>query len=197
MIIHTRMKFLYIKMNIIFQKATSEHKDMIFSWLEEPHVKEFWDSSQAHKDDIINFIGGRKTPSNYAKGKYEYWIGSQDDVPYAMLMIIPNTLDDDIDNIYIENLSKFGNTYAIDFMIGNPDFIGKGLGAKTLSEFMEFYRENIDKKADTFQIDPEAQNERAKHVYEKAGFEHIDDFVMTGNHSGSGKLHHFLVKRFN
>lgn len=37
-------------------------------WLNEPHVQEFWDNTQAHKEDILNFIQGRKTPSQYAEG---------------------------------------------------------------------------------------------------------------------------------
>ena len=59
---------------IIFEKATTAHKEIIFSWLAEPHVHEFWDNTQGHKDDILNFMGGRKEPSNYCDGKYVYWI---------------------------------------------------------------------------------------------------------------------------
>jgi hypothetical protein len=32
----------------------------------------FWDNSQAHKDDIVHFVEGRKTPSPYLEGKYIY-----------------------------------------------------------------------------------------------------------------------------
>jgi hypothetical protein len=59
-------------MEITFQKATIIHKDIIFSWLREPHVQEFWDNTQGNKDDILNFIGGRTEPSNYCDGKYIY-----------------------------------------------------------------------------------------------------------------------------
>ena len=30
-------------MNIHFEKANLTHKELIFNWLEEPHIKEFWD----------------------------------------------------------------------------------------------------------------------------------------------------------
>lgn len=43
-------------MNIHFEKANLTHKETIFSWLEEPHIKEFWDNSKEHKEDILNFI---------------------------------------------------------------------------------------------------------------------------------------------
>ena len=45
---------------ITFEKATTTYEEIIFSWLAEPHVQEFWDNSQEHKDDILNFIQGQK-----------------------------------------------------------------------------------------------------------------------------------------
>lgn len=41
---------------IRFEKASFPYKDTIFRWLAEPHVQEFWDNSQAHKDDIVNDV---------------------------------------------------------------------------------------------------------------------------------------------
>lgn len=75
-------------MTIHFEKVKSEHLDLILNWLEQDFVQEFWDNSQAHKDDILNFIEGRKKPSTYAQGKYVYWIAQSDKVPFAMLMTI-------------------------------------------------------------------------------------------------------------
>ena len=37
---------------ISFEKASIKHQDMIFKWLAEPHMQEFWDNSQEHKDDL-------------------------------------------------------------------------------------------------------------------------------------------------
>ena len=61
-------------MNITFEKVNFNHKDTIFQWLSEPHIQELWDNNSAHKDDILNFINGRKTPSNYWNGIFDYWI---------------------------------------------------------------------------------------------------------------------------
>lgn len=182
---------------IKFIKANLSHKEKIFSWLEEEHIKEFWDSSQGHKDDIINFIGGRKSPSDYCNGHYIYWIASIDDFPFAMIMSIEEKNTGEINQIKIENLADKGNTYSIDYMIGEENYIGKGLGARTLSEFLDFLRENYDKEAVRFIIDPATDNPRARHVYEKAGFEYVGDFVMEGNVSGKDKLHHLLVKKYD
>jgi thiamine kinase-like enzyme/RimJ/RimL family protein N-acetyltransferase len=183
-------------MNLQFKKVNASDIDTIFAWLSEPIVQEFWDNTQGHKDDILNFIDGRITPSSYADGKYVYWIASCDGHPFAMLMTIQETAEDHIDDIKLNHLSKTGHTYGIDYMIGNKNYFGKGYGAQTLSEFLDFFRKDFDVSADTFIIDPASDNPRAKKVYLRAGFEHIADFVMSGDVSGAGKPHHLLIRRF-
>ncbi|WP_395947380.1 GNAT family N-acetyltransferase [Caedibacter taeniospiralis] len=180
---------------IHFEKASVTHVDIIFDWLSEPFIQEFWDNTQGHKDDILSFVNGRREPSNYCDGKYVYWIAICNAHPFAMLMTIQETAEDHEGGIKLNHLSKTGNTYGIDYMIGDKYYFGKGYGAKTLSEFLDFFRREFDVSADTFIIDPAADNPRAKHVYMKAGFEHIADFVMDGDCSGSGKLHHLLIKK--
>ncbi|HQY22392.1 MAG TPA: GNAT family N-acetyltransferase [Gammaproteobacteria bacterium] len=184
------------KMNIQFEKASARHIDTIFGWLSEVYVQAFWDNTQAHKDDILNFIGGRTQPSSYADGKYVYWIASDNGYPFAMFMTIQATLEDHVNDIKLMYLSKTGHSYGIEYMIGDQGYFDKGYGAKTLSEFLVFFRREFDPKADTFLIDPASDNPRAKHVYMKAGFEHVADFIMSGEVSGAGKPHHLLIKKF-
>jgi RimJ/RimL family protein N-acetyltransferase len=182
-------------MKIQFEKVNQTHITTIFQWLEEPHIKEFWDNSQAHKDDIINFVEGRKTPSNYCGGLFTYWIGFADNIPYCMIMTLQELKEYDIPLIKKNLITDNGNAYSMDYMIGNVNFFGKGLGAKTLSEFIEFFTQYVDKKADTFMIDPDVENPRAKHVYEQAGFKYVDDFIMGGDGCFSGNKTHLLVKK--
>lgn len=182
---------------ITFEQATFSYKKEIFNWLAESHVQEFWDNSQSHKDDIIKFMNGRVESSDYCEGKYVYWIAKCNNDPYAMLMTIQETTDDDIGELKLSHLSRTGNTYGIDYMIGSLKYLGRGYGAKTLSAFIEYFRSDFDNKADTFFIDPASDNPRAKKVYEKAGFQHVDDFVMEGDCSGAGKPHHLLIKRYD
>lgn len=183
-------------MKIYFEKVGAQHLDMIFEWLKQDFIREFWDNTQAHKDDIVNFIEGRKTPSTYADGKYVYWLAKVGNEPFAMLMTIQETQEDDIGEEKLSRLSITGNSYSLDYMIGNRNFLGKGYGAKTLSEFVDYFRAHVDPKAVTFIIDPSVDNPRAKHVYMKAGFEYCCDFIMPGDSSGSGQPHHLLIKKF-
>ena len=59
---------------------------------------------------------------------------------------------------------------------------------------MQFMREKMDPSIDTFMIDPEEVNFRAKHVYEKAGFRTIAEFISTRG-SGKGIKHFLMVKK--
>ena len=120
-----------------------------------------------------------------------------EDEPFAMLMTIQETHKEDIGQEKLKRLSKTGHTYGLDYMIGNPKFFGKGYGSQTLSDFIDYFREIVDPKADTFLIDPASDTPKAKHVYMKAGFKHVCDFMMEGDVSGAGKVHHLLLKKFD
>jgi RimJ/RimL family protein N-acetyltransferase len=181
-------------MNINFEKANLSHIDNIFSWLKESHVQEFWDNSQSHKDDILNFVNGRKEPSNYCNGLYTYWVGLINSEPYCLVMTLQEKPEYDMPALKKAYLSKHGHTYSMDYMIGNPQYFGKGLGAKTLKAFTDFIRTQ-DPKAETFFIDPDITNPRARHVYEKSGFRYIGDFIMEGEGVFKGHKTHFLVKQ--
>ncbi|AMP91022.2 GNAT family N-acetyltransferase [Legionella pneumophila] len=163
---------------IHFEKVNHSHQEIIFQWLAEPHMQEFWDNSQEHKDDIINFMDGRVNPSNYFNGVFTYWIGLGDNNPFCFILTAIVNKDDDLPPIWQDNISISGATYSIDFGIGNPTYLGKKLATSTLKLFTEFFQKEIDPSADTFFIDPAEHNPRAKHVYEKAGFKMAGDFEM-------------------
>ena len=71
-------------MNIHFEKAALRHIDIIFNWLQEKHIQDFWDNSQNQKDDILNFI--HEKPQKYFAGTTKYWVGYIDDEPYAFIL---------------------------------------------------------------------------------------------------------------
>jgi RimJ/RimL family protein N-acetyltransferase len=165
-------------MNIKFQKASISYIDTIFSWLSEPHMMEFWDNSQEHKDDILNFIQGK--PQTYFTGTTNYWIGFIDNQPYAFVLSdILKKDQEDLSQTHLANLSETRHTISLDFGIGHKEYLGRGLAALTLSEFTIFYKNDIDPKADTFFIDPDENNPRAIKVYNKAGFTKVGQYQAT------------------
>lgn len=165
-------------MDITFEKATWAHKETIFDWLAEPHMQEFWDNSPEHKDDIINFMNGRKEASNYFDGIFTYWIGLIDHEPFCFILSAQEHLDRTAPLIIHQHISKTGTTYCLDFGIGNKKYLNKGLAAPTLKAFTSFFKINVDPKVDTFFIDPDYNNPRAQHVYEKAGFVSVGEFIQ-------------------
>lgn len=189
--------FRELKMIIKFEKASLCHKGIILAWLDKPHVKEFWDNSPEHRDDIVIFMNGRKEPSGYFNDIFTYWVGSIENELYCLVMtaeaaeVTPNN---DFPQIWKDYLSKTGSTYSIDFCIGNEKYLGKGLAAPTLEIFTKFFQQQIDKNADTFFIDPDEDNPRAKHVYEKAGFKTVGNFVMDGGYY-DGNRTFLMVKK--
>lgn len=182
-------------MEINFQKANINHQQIIFEWLEEPHVKEFWDNSPEHKDDIINFVNGRNTPSNYFDGIFTYWIGLLEEVPFAFLMTSEVLSTEDIDPLWRAHLSTTGHTYTIDFCIGNKQFLGQGLASATLEAFSKFFKLSVDNKVEALFIDPDESNSRAKHVYNKAGFELVGSYLMGDSSVFKGKNTYLMVKK--
>lgn len=181
--------------NIIkFEKANLTHKEIIFSWLAKPHVQEFWDNSQAHREDILIFLQGRKELSTYFNGIFSYWIALINNEPFALIMTSEIKDEANLNTLWKKHLSTTGKNYSLDYCIGNETYLGKGLAAITLENFTEFFQHNIDSKADTFFIDPAIDNPKALHVYEKAGFKLIGDFIME-NGAFAGEKTYLLIKK--
>lgn len=171
-------------MDIRFEKANIAHIDAIFEWLEEPHFKKFWDNSQDHRDDILNFIHARK--QQYFYGTTQYFVGSIDDEPYCFILSDIIQEYQNLPDLYKKNTSKEAHTVALDFGIGSTKHLGIGLAVPTLNAFIKYYRESIDPLANTFFIDPNENNPRAKHVYDKAGFKEVGHYdVQAGAFMGS------------
>lgn len=180
---------------IHFEKAAAGHQEKIFAWLDEPHMREFWDNSQAHRDDILDFIHGRR--QRYFYGTTKYWVAYLHGQPFAFILsdeALPT--QQDLSDLHRKYMSGTGHTIILDFGIGDPAFLGKGLAAPTLQAFMEYYRSHTDPEADTFFIDPDVNNPRAIHVYAKAGFELAGDFVMSRGEF-KGQTTRLMVRSFS
>lgn len=165
-------------MKFTFKQITPQDLPLIYQWLDEPHVREFWDNGDDHRKDIKIFAEGRREKSNYFGDIFVYWIGLVDEEPFSFILTAIYDPKETLPDLHRKYLSKTGNTYSLDFCIGNKKFLGKSLAAETLNAFMQFFHDTIDEKADTFLIDPDVDNPRARHVYEKAGFKKVGTFTM-------------------
>lgn len=175
-----------------FKKASIDCLTQVMEWLEEPHVKEFWDNSSEHKKDILIFMNGRNEPSPYWEGIFDYWIGFMNEEPYCLLMTSEVLPTSDLLDPWQALSSKAGRTFSIDFMIGNKKYLGCGLGGFTLAAFTQFIH-SLDPSIDTFFIDPAETNPRAKRVYEKGGFTTMATFLR--DCGDERNVRHFLMMK--
>lgn len=169
---------------ISFVKLDKKYYDILKEWWHSERVKQFWDNSPEMEQDVDDYVlKGQKT-------YYDYYIGLYDGVPYALVMTSEQTPDDYF-KYYKNYLSKTGKkTFAIDFMIGNDEFVGKHLSSLTLRTFVEKYS---DEEADTFIIDPELENELAFKCYKGAGFKVVDTFITDDGYF-EGKPHYLMIR---
>jgi predicted acetyltransferase len=112
-------------------------------------------------------------------GIFTYWVGIIDNDPFCFILTAEVNKNENHPQVWLDNISKTGTTYSIDFGIGNTKYLGKGLASPTLKMFAKFFHEKIDPSADTFFIDPGKNNPRAIHVYKKAGFKMVGSFIST------------------
>ncbi len=114
---------------------------------------------------------------------------------FSLIMTLQETHAGEMDEIRRPYVSQTGTTYTLEYMIGNPLYVRQGYGALTLAHFLIFFRKEVDCQADTFFIDPSTANQRAKHVYLKAGFTFIGEYILTGSCSSSGLPRSFFMKK--
>ena len=171
---------------ISFVKLDTNYYDVLKKWWHSNRVKKFWDNSKEMEEDVDNYV--LKGEMTY----YDYYIGLYEGVPYALVMTSEQK-DDDYYEYYKDVLSNTGKTYAIDFMIGNEDFVGKHLSSITLRTFIEEYS---DIEAKRFIIDPEIDNELAFKCYKGAGFEVIDKYITNEGYF-KGKEHYLMIRDRN
>jgi predicted acetyltransferase/RimJ/RimL family protein N-acetyltransferase len=146
--------------DLTFEKATLLHQELLLKWHKETHVQDFWDTSENHIQNMLNYLKGQKN-------LFDFWIGFHKDIPFALIMT--SNVTEDTPEHFKPFLPKIGIGYTLDFMIGDPHFLDKGLASLTLKKFGAFIQKYNPRIRRLF-IDPDIQNTKAYHVYEKAGF---------------------------
>lgn len=157
----TRMK---ISSNFSFKRVDEAHRSLVHSWLVQPYVSEWFygqglENTFKHLDE---FLAG----SSFA----QYWLAFDKDHPFAFL--ITSYVDRPHDEL-TKWCSSDGQAITLDMLIGDPNYLGKGYAVQVIHQFLisQF------PAASEVLIDPEATNLKAIHVYQKAGFKIIGEFI--------------------
>lgn len=157
---------------ITFHHATKDSESLILSWFKEEHVKAWF-----HGDGLKSSIKGLKEFINGDRAGYICWIACYDDVPFAYLITSRVTEEEtkEPDNVLAKWILPNKKMLTIDILIGEKDYLGKGMAAAMLKVFIKDVFPDVDR----FFIDPESTNTKAIHVYKKVGFEQIDSFIAS------------------
>lgn len=158
-------------MNITFVPLSDTHFTLLLQWLETPHVKAWWDQDIQWTKELIEekygqYAQGYKLQNGEPK-KLQAYIIYVDQVPIGYIQLY-NAYDFPRSAPLIE-LPK--SLAAFDIFIGEPNYIGKGIGSQALQLFLDKYATpNFEY---TF-ADPEMHNIAAIKTYTKVGFKIAD-----------------------
>lgn len=172
-----------------FQPAEESQREMIHSWLKQDYIAEW-----IHGKGLQNTHAGLDKFFQYrTHGKgldrltdiTQHWIGYDGEKPFVYLLttnVFKNANDE-----YSKYSEEEGLAITLDIFIGDPNYVGKGLATQVISEFLLTHFSDV---AEVF-IDPEQSNERAVHVYQKAGFRIVGQFIA----SWHPQPHHIMKLR--
>lgn len=136
-----------------FKFAQKSNEKMIHEWLRQDYISEW-----IHGVGLQNTLSGLE---KFFQGIIDatYWIASIGSTPFAFLITAPGGED----------------TITLDLFICDANYLGKGLAVPMIHEFLISQFPLVKRVL----IDPEATNVRAIHVYQKAGFKVIGEFIAS------------------
>lgn len=162
-------------MKIGFKDLSDTDFSLLFSWLQAPHVKKWWDQEVNYTLDLVkekysSYVKGYKKVDGENKPIHAFIIHS-DEHPIGYIQYY-NAYDFPRDDYKLVTLPK--SLAAIDLFVGDKNYLGKGIGQKVLELFLENY---VFTEFDYVIVDPESNNLVAISTYKKVGFRTYDDQI--------------------
>jgi RimJ/RimL family protein N-acetyltransferase len=147
-----------------FRAMSVDDLPLMRSWLEQPHVAEWWGDPDTELGTIRDMIEGRDTTRPFIfsvdsepVGYIQYWfIGHHQNAIWIA------------DHPWLAELPS--DAVGVDLSIGAPDKLSQGIGSAVLHDFSERL---LAQGHRTIIIDPDPENQRAVRAYERAGYRAI------------------------
>jgi RimJ/RimL family protein N-acetyltransferase len=143
-----------------YRPVDRTQQQLIHEWIIQPHINEW-----LHGDGLKNTIEDLEQFVNKEKPWMKHWIAYDNQIPFAYL------LTSEIE----KSVEHPERGITLDLFICRLDYIGKGWAVQLIHEFLMSQFPDIDEVI----IDPEIANVRAVHVYKKAGFNVIGEFIAS------------------
>jgi RimJ/RimL family protein N-acetyltransferase len=147
-----------------FKHVDATERSLVHHWLLQPHVAQWFygqglENTFKHLDE---FLAGSSSA--------QYWLAFDKGHPFAFL--ITSHVDKPHDEL-AKWCNSDGQAMTLDMLIGDPSYLGKGYAVQVIHQFLLSQFSNVNEVL----IDPEATNAKAIHVYQKAGFNKLDEFI--------------------
>ena len=150
---------------------TERDLPLLYRWLGEPHVREFYDLEPTTFDGVKERYIGRIRGDDPTHP----YIAYLDDAPlgYFQAYLISDHPS------YAQHVDVGENAAGVDMLIGEPTHVGCGRGPVALAQFVDEIVWPIT-GASVCWIGPSTSNARAIRAYEKAGFIYIKTVQVPG-----------------
>lgn len=158
-----------------FTRVAPAQRSLVHNWLRKPHVAEWF-----YEQGLENTFKGL---DEFLCGSSlcQYWLAYDKNHPFAFLITSSVCKPSDALSHWC---SGEGDAITLDMLIGDTNYLGKGLSQLLIREFLVSQFSEVTEVL----IDPEATNLRAVHVYQKAGFSILGEFIP----SHSPNLHYMM-----
>ena len=147
--------------DINFIPVQPVHYSLLRTWLQAPHMQEWWGDPATELGYIRDMVEERDTTRPFLialdgapVGYIQYWfIGHHQNERWIK------------DHPWLTEFPS--DTIGVDLSIGEADKLSQGIGSTALAAFVRMLR---DQGFDNIIIDPDPDNGRAVRAYSKAGF---------------------------
>src|SRR5690348_11033455 len=147
-------------MTIDFVRLTREDLPLLARWFEEPHVRRWWFDASSDPEHLEAKYGPR------IDGAWpEVFIVHVENRPVGFIQWCP--MDDDAE--WYGQLDEAKDAIGIDYLIGELELVGRGLGTRVIAEFVQRLWDRFP-DADGVVADPQPANVSSCRTLEKNGF---------------------------
>lgn len=151
------------EINIDFKPLKEKDLPLFFAWIKKPHIARWWESDTYEK--FVEKYRSEKAVENYV---YPF-IMSLNEKPIGYIQYC--LADKADDGWWMKQHGQPAGTVGMDIIIGETEYIGRGLGTMLVKNFVEKIFK--DTKAPKIIIDPDPTNMAAIRCYERVGFKRV------------------------
>jgi|GEM_PF-380377 len=163
--------------NISFRKLQSKDIDLVWNWLNRPHVAKWYRSEPTFEDQKIKLLNriNMIEPTNVFIVQF-----ASEDIGYIQTYRIDDYQD------YQKEISFYENACGIDMFIGEEKYLHQGIGSTMIIKFLNNVAFILTNTSICI-LGPNPNNSSALKAYKKSGFKHLknvtthdgEEYLMT------------------